>query len=219
MSPEHLEAYSPHHDRRPEEARRPVRHLRPGRDPVGAVGRQPPLCRRGHRERLGDDAGADDRPPAAGRAHGRAASASGRLPPGLREAPLRRSAPQPAARYASAGDLAGELSLCLNPDVCAARQRQLGRWHDLAMRYPLSFATVVAVLPNVVLSLVNVNYDWFAIVAPRLPPSAQWAFVTLITLFKALLYAIGLTVGVSYVLPVFVPFRRPVDAERLRRAR
>jgi len=132
---------------------------------------------------------------------------------------LRCLAPEPPARFTSAGQMARELSLCLNPGVCAARQRRLGRWHDLAMRYPLSFATVVAVLPNLLLSVVNVNYDWFFIVKPRLPPNAQWEFVTLITLFKALLYAIGLTVGVTYVLPVFVPFHRPVDAGRLRRAR
>ncbi len=219
MAPEHLEAYSPYHDRRPADL--------DGRCDLYALGLVLWEVLTGARpfseEIIEDDWEATVCEMIARRSSGLPPSAFEQLPRdiplGLREALARCLHPDPACRFLTAGEMARELSLCLQPEVCHARQRRMGRWYAAARRRPLLAVTLVGLLPNLILSVANVSYDLFAIVLPRLPPKAHGVFLgTLITLDKGVLYAVGLAIGLALAWPALVPLWSPPTMLELIRA-
>jgi serine/threonine protein kinase len=220
MAPEHLEAFSPFHDRKPGEV--------DGRSDLYALGLVLWELLTGERpfpqEQVYDEWSLTLREMIearrAGVPDGSLAQLPPSLPPGFREALLRCLHPDPDQRFATAGEFARELGFELDPEICHARERRTGRWHEQVRRHLLLAACVLGLLPNVVLSIVNVSYDWFAIVLPRLPEGSRVVFLgTLITLLKASLYAIGLGVGVPSAWPALRPLLSTVDTPALWRAR
>jgi serine/threonine protein kinase len=71
--------------------------------------------------------------------------------------------PDLADRYQSAGEVARQLDLCLQP-----RARSLlhggGTWHSLLKRRPVGWTVLIGLMPNIVLSILNVAYNWQGIV-------------------------------------------------------
>jgi len=219
MSPEHLEAYSPHHERSPATL--------DGQCDLYALGvilwelltGSRPFADAlvdGDWETTLEEMIARRR---AGLAPEVLKQLPGDMPLGLRETLLRCLAPQQRDRFATAGQMARELALCLRPEVCRARQRRLGKWVRWGTAQPLLAVALLGLLPNIVVSAANVTYDWFAIVAPRLPVDGKWAFVVSITLFKGVLYAAGIAAAVALALPAFRPLWRPSPPAEVVRAR
>jgi serine/threonine protein kinase len=220
MAPEHLEAFSPHHARRPDEL--------DGRSDLYSLGLLLWELLTGGRpfadEMVQNDWAATVAAMIARRREGIPQAALDQLPkdlpPGLREVLIRCLAPDPQLRYASAGEAARELRLCLHPEVCRARQRRSGKWYRRLQRRPLLSACLLALLPNLLLSIANVSYDWFCIVLPRLPETTHAVFLgTVVTLLKTILYVLGLVVGVWLAMPAFRPLWSPVSPATLAAAR
>jgi hypothetical protein len=82
------------------------------------------------------------------------------VPPGLRQVLLRCLQPAPEARYADAGELAGELRLFAHPGLQDLLFPPENGLRSLILRWPLCTAIVLAVLCNVLLSLLNIVYNW-----------------------------------------------------------
>ncbi len=77
-------------------------------------------------------------------------------------------APEADDRYASAGELARQLDLCLQP-----RAHKLlyggGTIRGFIKRHPVSMTVLIGLLPNIILSALNMAYNWRGIV-PRPEP-------------------------------------------------
>ena len=98
-------------------------------------------------------------------------------------------------RYLSAADAAKQLDLCLQP-----RARSLltggGTLHSMIKRRPVRWAIFVGLLPNIVLSILNVAYNWQGIVN-QLSGEEQRVFLqSQLTIVNLILYVSGL----SYVI-------------------
>ncbi len=103
---------------------------------------------------------------------------------------LKALAPNPADRWRSAAELARELDLCLQPRAQALLHG--GARRSWARRYPTAATILFGVAPNVVMSVVNVGYNWSEIIN-RLSSDEQRVFLHFqILLINAIAYTIGL---------------------------
>ena len=218
MAPEHLEAFSPHHERTPESL--------DGRSDLYALGLVLWELLSGHRpfdhETIEGPWAVSLEAIIAARRRGVSPEALAELPAdvpdGVRETLLKCLEPDPARRFATAAELAHDLRLGLDPVVCDFRRGHARAWQRWACRHVILATVLAGVLPNLAVSVVNVSYDWFSIVAPRLPEGAHYVFLgTLVTLFKAGLYLIGMMVGLWFALPAVRPLLHTVGGESLRR--
>jgi serine/threonine protein kinase len=137
---------------------------------------------------------------------------------GLAEVLQRSLAPRAEDRFANTAQLARQLRLCLHPQVQRLRKPRTDGWYGVIWRRPLLVVVLVALFPNLVLSVLNVAYDWIAIIS-EFPTVVVRVFVVLITLVKALFYLGGTVVGVWFVLPVFLAMHRPPPSDELARCR
>ncbi len=220
MSPEQMEAYNPDEARCPED-------LTAGSDifSLGVLlwelltGRRPFADEPGQRNWLEMLSAMTER-----RRHGVDAETLAALPESchaeLVEVLLVALAPDPKDRFATAGEMARRLSLALQPEVQRIYRRREAYWYRFARRAPLLTTVLVALLPNLILSIANVMYDWHVIIKGVLPDDSQPAFFrTMITQIKAIHYAVGIPIGVWYVLPVFTAMKNAPAGEPIQRAR
>jgi serine/threonine protein kinase len=175
MSPEQLEAYDPAHPRGPDEldGRSDQYALgvvlwemlcgtRPFEDRVLPEGWDATLADMTRRRRSGVPDAALARLPRD-------------CPAALRDILLRCLRAEPHRRFAHAGQLARQLELCLDPQLHQLLQPDARSWRRAAARWPVIALLLVGLLPNAVLSVLNIAYNLTAIVRRDLdaPPSVQ----------------------------------------------
>ena len=93
-------------------------------------------------------------------------------------------------RYESAGELARELDLCLQPRAQALLHTRR-RFSGSFKMHPVSSTIAFGLLPNVVLSLLNIIYNWNEIIN-RLGPEDKQVFYLEIMVVNSVAYSIGL---------------------------
>ena len=199
MAPEHLEAFDPDHPRPPDslDGRADVYglavtlwELATGDRPFG-----PEQLRESWPGTLTDLA--------AGRRNGPTLSAVADFPvgdvPGFRETLSRCVAGDPADRPATAGEMARELELCLRPATRALVRPTPGGWRALVVRYPLPAVFLIALVPNILASLFNIEYNRAEIIAHW--PDAEEPFRLLVMIVNGIFFPLGLFVLWLWIRP------------------
>jgi eukaryotic-like serine/threonine-protein kinase len=191
MAPEHLEAFDPDHSRPPEslDGRADTYGLAvtlwevlTGENPFGSdrlrASWPATLSAMAERRRAG--------PPA----EAIAAFPEGDVP-GFRDALVRCLQGDPDQRPATAGDMARELELCLRPETRDLVRPAPGGWRHAVVRYPLLAIYLLAIVPNVLASLFNIDYNQAEII-DRWSDEAKAAFGPLILAVNAVFFPLGM---------------------------
>jgi hypothetical protein len=191
MSPEQLEAYNPAHERLPEDV--------DGRADVYSLGlllwELLTLTRPFSDLALPHDWSLALAAMTSLRHEGLPAEDRARVPAGCPRAIvdvlLKCLEPDPAKRYQSAGELARELDLCLQPRA-QSLLRGRGGLRTAARRHPVATTLVIGLVPNIVMSALNVAYNYSQIVGALSDEAQQLFFGSQIAAVNSIAYALGL---------------------------
>ncbi len=208
MSPEQLEACNPSHERQPDEldARSEVYSLgvllwelivgqRPFADAAIRTSWPQLLTQMVAQRRGGIDSQA-------------LAQLPRHLPAGLTEVLVQCLQADPEKRYASAGDLARQLELCLRPTAQRLMAPRARSWPQWVREYPTLSLAVSAIIPNAILSVLNVMYNVPTLIEP-LPASAQQLFYGVqLAVVNGSLYTVALTAGIMLCWPALGAINR-----------
>lgn len=136
------------------------------------------------------------------------------FPRGLRDVLLRCLAPEPDDRYADAGQLARALQLCLEPVVQALLRPAEGDWRLRVARHPVLSLVAVALIPNLVLSVLNIAFNLRAIIASITSgmPAEQAEYVRQVFLGVqlAVVNAVAYTLGIGICVAMAWPLAKAV---------
>jgi hypothetical protein len=115
-------------------------------------------------------------------------------------------APEPEQRFQKASELAQALQVCDQFRRIETRLPRLPWLESLVDRIPLLTVVVMALIPHLLGSAVNIAYNQMFIV-DQLEASQQTAFMRLVLTYNLIVYPICLTIIVRKALPVFRAFR------------
>jgi serine/threonine protein kinase len=134
-------------------------------------------------------------------------------PAGIVDALRKCLAPETADRYATADELARDLDLCLQPRAQALLHTRRP-WSSFLKRHPVAATIGFGLIPNVVLCLLNIVYNWNEILN-RLGPDDQRVFRLQILVINTVAYTIGL--GYIYLTrgKLFVTLARLARGKRV----
>ena len=208
MSPEQLEASNPNHARQPDEldGRSDVYSLAvmlwellTGQRPFGeermAAEMSFTLTQLAERRRAGVPAKALEQLPAD-------------LPGDMDQVLLGCLVPEPSDRPASAGVLARQLEICLQPRAQRLFRPRAGTWRQFMQRHALLFLVLAGIIPHAIPSVFNTIFNGFQIVK-EMPDSIQQNFWHLqVPVVNGVCYCLGAGLGISLVLPVLIAARR-----------
>lgn len=135
---------------------------------------------------------------------------------GIRDVLCRCLEPDPDDRYQAASEVARELRLCTNPRIQALMRPPRSATLSLVYRHPLLTTIVVSLIPNLLLSIANVLYDWHAIVRPL---HAEEQFLPVMLWGKVALYFGGIVYGIWNVVHIFLAMREGSSAASVKGAR
>lgn len=138
------------------------------------------------------------------------------VPDGLKEVLCRCLDPSPSLRYQSASDLARDLGMCTDLRVQALKRPPVSPVIRAAYYHPLLLTVLISLIPNVVLSVANVIYDWNAIVKPL---NAEQYFLPVMVWGKLCLYILGVVFGLWKGVQVFMAMRGDPSDSALKTAR
>ncbi|HVW36330.1 MAG TPA: serine/threonine-protein kinase, partial [Pirellulales bacterium] len=215
MSPEQLEAFNPNHPRTAEEldGRADIYSLgvvlwelltgaRPFEEEhLGAIWSRT-LDEMTARRRTGVTAEAMSRLPAD-------------MPSGMQEVLLKCLAPREEDRFQTAGELARQLELCLQPNVQRLLRPAPQDWALVARRQCLPALVLAGVIPNAAASAINIAYNGWQII-DKLRSDAN--FANAFSVFKSQLFIVN---GIAYptatifLLALAWPIVRSVRARTL----
>jgi eukaryotic-like serine/threonine-protein kinase len=195
MSPEQLEAYNPAHERQPDDV--------DGRADVYSLGLMLwellTLTRPFADQALPSDWSLALVGMTSLRHEGLPAEDRARVPPGcprmIVDVLQKCLEPNPEDRYQSAAELARELDLCLQPRA-QSLLRVRGGVRSLARRHPVTTTLAVGLLPNIVMSVLNIVYNWSQIVGALSPAAQQLFFGSQILVVNSCAF----TLGLGYIL-------------------
>jgi eukaryotic-like serine/threonine-protein kinase len=144
-------------------------------------------------------------------------------PPAVVRVLIRCLAPNPVERFASAADLAAALEGCRAARCSDRSLPPAGRITRLALRAPLLVATLLALVPHFLGSLVNVAFNAVWIV-DHLTPAQKDQFIRLVLGYNVVVYPLCLWILVRQAWPVFRAYHRmaagsiePSEVNRARR--
>ena len=129
------------------------------------------------------------------------------LPAGLADVLCKCLAPEPADRFATAGELAAQLQLCLQPQLQRLLQPQRGDWALTLRRFSLSALILGGVLPNLAASVLNITYNGFEIIRwleprPTSVDSVYSIYWLQIWVVNPIAYSLAIVLLVSLALPI-----------------
>ena len=137
------------------------------------------------------------------------------LLPGLEQVLTSCLAADRGDRVASGADLARQLELCLRPQVQQLVRPPRRGWRYWVRRLPMLSLLMAAILINSVASVVNIYYNWAAVVS-TLPKQAQGIFLDRqIMSLNVITYSLGIGICVAIAWPVLRAFRRLRRGESL----
>src|SRR5262249_44720772 len=87
-------------------------------------------------------------------------------PAGLEQTLVRCLAAEPSERFASASELGRQLDLCLQPRAQRLLQAPKNRVRQLLRRWPIATLVLFGLLPNLVMSGLNIAYNLHSIIEP-----------------------------------------------------
>lgn len=122
-------------------------------------------------------------------------------------------APEPTDRYQSAEEVAREFDLCLQPRAQALLNTR-GGISGFLKQHAVAATIVAGVFPNVVMSLINIVYNWSEILN-RLGPDHQPVFRMQILVVNSVAYSIGLAYICFTRGKLFITLIRLMRGERL----
>jgi serine/threonine protein kinase len=203
MSPEQLEAYDTHHERQPEslDGRSDIFslgvvlwELLTGKLPYEQVstnsGWQQMLNEMTEQRRKGPDIHA-------------LKSISDALPPGLSNALLKCLEPNPEDRFSSADELARQLDLCMSPQLQQLVQPSETDHWQFARRRPLLTLVAAGLVPNLLISVMNISYNANGIIQFLTEDARDVFFSKTLAVMNVLLYTPAVTIGVIWCWPLF----------------
>jgi serine/threonine protein kinase len=202
MSPEQLEAFNPAHERKADSL--------DGRCDIYSLGLTLWELLTGRRPFGGESAKASRALTLTDmtrrRREGLPADASAHLPPGCPpalERILRKClAPDADDRYATAGELARALDLCLQPRAQALLE-PTGGWRGFARRHPLLCILPAGLLPNGAAGLFNYLYNRAEIIeVSKISQSLEPAFERIQTIINAVSFPLGILLFIWVARPV-----------------
>ncbi|MEX0714591.1 MAG: serine/threonine-protein kinase [Pirellulales bacterium] len=150
------------------------------------------------------------------------------LPQGMEDVLLKCLAPEPPERFASAGQLARQLELCLRPQVQRLMRPSSGGWPQIAARHCLGAMVVAGLVPNVTASGLNIAYNYFEIVRlldrPGVSEQARRVFYEQLVIVNPVFYALAIGLLIRLAWPVLdsvlrIESRREPRPRRLATAR
>ena len=124
------------------------------------------------------------------------------LPSGLNETLRRCLAADPAERFATAGQLARQLEICLQP---RAQRLLLPRegWRSLAQRYTVAALLTAGLAPNIVGSVLSITYNQLTIIS-KLGPDAQRLFNKQLMVINPIAYFVAVAWLLRLAWPVVI---------------
>ncbi|HEY1785698.1 MAG TPA: serine/threonine-protein kinase [Pirellulales bacterium] len=134
-------------------------------------------------------------------------------PAGIVDALQKSLAPEPVDRYESAGELARDLDLCLQPRAQALLHTRRS-WSRFFKRHPVAATIGIGMVPNVVMCLLNIAYNWNEILN-RLGPDDQRVFQLQILVINTVAYTIGLSYVFATRGKLFVTLVRLARGEKV----
>ncbi|HEV3341663.1 MAG TPA: serine/threonine-protein kinase [Pirellulales bacterium] len=135
------------------------------------------------------------------------------LPPGLIEALHKCLAPNRDDRFASAGQLARQLDLCLQGRAQRLLVARAG-WRPLAQRFSVLALLTAGLVPNVAASALSISYNQTSVIS-HLGPDAQRVFNRQLAVINPIAYsvAVGWLLWLAWPVVVGVYRRRMKQAE------
>jgi len=112
-------------------------------------------------------------------------------------------APDPADRPPTGRNLARRLRICLDPRARALLVPPTHGWRRWARRFPVTAVIAVALVPNVVLSVLNILWNL------QVAAGGRWeAFQDQVSVINAVMYSVGIALCVKWLWPLIQGTRR-----------
>jgi len=155
----------------------------------------------------------------------------GDSPEGLVDVLLKCLEPDPVNRFQTAGQLARQLELVMQPRAQRLLRPRASRWKDLVRRLPSAAIVLAGLLPNMVMSQLNIQFN-FDSLEQRLRQlkglDVSWISdffsSTQVLVVNAIAYPVGIALVFWLVIPLSRAIKRarrgkPPDAEHMEKTR